>query len=55
MYRIIYNKGLNTSKALEFIEEEMAASDEREDILGFIRDSERGIIKRYAKTDEDDE
>ncbi len=55
MYRTIYNKGLNTSKALEFIEEEMAASDEREEILSFIRESERGIIKRYAKTDEDDE
>jgi len=55
MYRIIYNKGLNTSKALEFIEEEMAASDERDEIVGFIRESERGIIKRYAKTDIDDE
>jgi UDP-N-acetylglucosamine acyltransferase len=55
IYRIIYNKGFNTSKALEFIEEEMAASDERDEIIGFIRDSERGIIKRYAKTDIDDE
>lgn len=55
MYRIIYNKGLNTSKALEFIEEEMAASDERDEIIGFIRESERGIIKRYTKTDVDDE
>ena len=51
----IYNKGLNTSKALEFIEEEMAASDERDEIVCFIRESERGIIKRYAKTDVDDE
>jgi UDP-N-acetylglucosamine acyltransferase len=55
IYRIIYNKGFNTSKALEFIEEEMSASDERDEIIGFIRDSERGIIKRYAKTDLDDE
>ncbi|HVX27778.1 MAG TPA: acyl-ACP--UDP-N-acetylglucosamine O-acyltransferase [Parafilimonas sp.] len=55
IYRIIYNKGLNTSKALEFIEEEMAASDERDEIIGFIRESERGIIKRYTKTDVDDE
>jgi len=55
IYRIIYNKGFNTSKALEFIEEEMAASDERDEIISFIRDSERGIIKRYAKTDIDDE
>jgi len=55
IYRIIYNKGLNTSKALEFIEEEMAASDERDEIISFIRESERGIIKRYAKTDDDDD
>ena len=55
IYRIIYNKGLNTSKALEFIEEEMAASDERDEIISFIRESERGIIKRYTKTDDDDD
>jgi UDP-N-acetylglucosamine acyltransferase len=55
IYRIIYNKGLNTSKALEFIEEEMAASDERDEIISFIRESERGIIKRYTKTSDDDE
>ena len=55
IYRIIYNKGLNTSKALEFIEEEMAASDERDEIISFIRESERGIVKRYTKSDDDDD
>jgi UDP-N-acetylglucosamine acyltransferase len=55
IYRIIYNKGLNTSKALEYIEEEMSASDERDEIIGFIRESERGIIKRYTKTEAEDE
>ncbi|HEY2727983.1 MAG TPA: acyl-ACP--UDP-N-acetylglucosamine O-acyltransferase, partial [Parafilimonas sp.] len=35
IYRIIYNKGLNTSKALEYIEEEMPASDERDEIISF--------------------
>ena len=55
IYRIIYNKGFNTSKALEFIEEEMTASDERDEIIGFIRESERGIVKRYSKMDIDDE
>ena len=55
IYRIIYNKGLNTSKALEYIEEEMPASDERDEIIGFIRESERGIIRRYSKTDADEE
>ncbi len=49
VYRIIYNKGLNTSQAIEFIEEEMPASDERDEILTFIRDSGRGSIKRNVK------
>ena len=55
IYRIIYNKGLNTSKALEYIEEELPATDERDEILSFIRESERGIVKRYSRTETDDE
>lgn len=55
IYRIIYNKGLNTTKALEYIEEELPASDERDEIIGFIRESERGIIKRYSKSETDEE
>jgi UDP-N-acetylglucosamine acyltransferase len=55
IYRIIYNKGLNTSKALEYIEEEMPASDERDEIIGFIRESERGIIKRYSKSEPEED
>ena len=55
IYRCIYNKGMNTAQALEFIEEELPASDERDDILTFVRESGRGIIKRFTKgsTDED--
>src|ERR1700761_6279456 len=41
IYRIIYNKGMNTTQALNFIEEEMPATDERDEILTFIRDSGR--------------
>lgn len=55
IYRIIFNKGLNVSQALEFIEEELPASDERDEIVSFIRDSGRGIIKRYTKGGGDDE
>jgi UDP-N-acetylglucosamine acyltransferase len=50
VYRCIYNKGMNTSQALEFIEEELPASDERDEILTFIRESGRGIIKRNLKS-----
>jgi UDP-N-acetylglucosamine acyltransferase len=49
LYRIIFNKGLNTTQALEFIEEELPASDERDEIVTFIRESGRGIIKRFVK------
>jgi UDP-N-acetylglucosamine acyltransferase len=49
IYRVIFNKGLNTSQALEYIEEEVTASDERDEIVTFIRESGRGIIKRYVK------
>ena len=49
IYRIIFNKGLNTTQALEFIEEELPASDERDEIVTFIRESGRGIIKRFVK------
>ncbi len=50
IYRFIYNKGLNTSQALEYIEEEISASDERDEIVTFIRESGRGIIKRFSKS-----
>lgn len=49
VYRCIYNKGFNTTQALEYIEEELPISDERDEILQFIRESGRGIIKRYTK------
>lgn len=49
IYRTIYNKGMNVSQALEFIEEEFPPTDERDEIITFIRESGRGVIKRYAK------
>ena len=55
IYRIIYNKNMNTSQALNYIEEELTATDERDEIVTFIRESGRGIIKRYAKGNLDDE
>ncbi len=55
IYRIIYNKNLNTSQALNFIEEELPATDERDEIVTFIRDSGRGIIKRFSKGSFDEE
>jgi UDP-N-acetylglucosamine acyltransferase len=46
---------MNTSQALEYIEEELPASDERDEIVTFIRESGRGIIKRFTKGSSGDE
>jgi UDP-N-acetylglucosamine acyltransferase len=53
IYRTIYSKGMNISQALEYIEEELAATDERDEIISFIRESGRGIIKRFSKGDDE--
>jgi UDP-N-acetylglucosamine acyltransferase len=47
IYRIIYQRGLNISDAMEFVEANLPASDERDTIILFIRNSKRGIIKGY--------
>lgn len=47
IYRYIYQKGLNISQAVEIIEAKMPASTERDEILLFIKDSKRGIIRGY--------
>ncbi|MBC7652350.1 MAG: acyl-[acyl-carrier-protein]--UDP-N-acetylglucosamine O-acyltransferase, partial [Deinococcales bacterium] len=50
-----YNKGLNTSQAIDFIEEELSASDERDEIITFIRESGRGIIRKFGKSGVEEE
>lgn len=47
IYRNLYLRGLNNSKAILKIEAEMPASRERDEILTFIRESDRGIMKGY--------
>src|SRR6478735_5012362 len=54
IYRVIYGKGLNISQAVEYLEEEFPATDERDEIVQFIRASQRGIIKRFSKTNGDE-
>jgi UDP-N-acetylglucosamine acyltransferase len=45
IYRILYQKGMNVSQALDFIEENLSHSPERDIIVNFIRGSKRGIIR----------
>lgn len=47
VYRFLFLKSLNNQQAIERIEAEMDASDERDEILLFVRNSKRGIIKGY--------
>lgn len=48
IYRYIFMRGLNNSKALELIETELPTSAERDLIMNFIKESERGIMKGYG-------
>ena len=45
IYRMVYLRGLNNSEALDKIELELPSSKERDEIVNFIRSSERGIMK----------
>ncbi len=50
IYRLLYQKNYNNSQACAIIEAEMEASDERDEILMFIKNSHRGIMKGYTKS-----
>lgn len=47
VYRTLYLKGLNNAKGIERIELDMKPSKERDEIINFIRNSGRGIMKGY--------
>ena len=49
IYRVLYQKNNNNSQALEIIEAEMEATPERDEIIQFIRESNRGVMKGYMK------
>ena len=51
VYRYIFLKGLNNSKALDLVESELPASEERDYIVSFIRTSERGVMKGFSTND----
>ncbi|MCO6360288.1 acyl-[acyl-carrier-protein]--UDP-N-acetylglucosamine O-acyltransferase [Roseivirga pacifica] len=48
IYRYVFLKGLNNTKAIDLIEVEMTPSKERDEILNFFRKSDRGIMKGYT-------
>jgi UDP-N-acetylglucosamine acyltransferase len=47
IYRLLYQKGLNNSAALELIEKEIPPSADRDEVVNFVRNSKRGIMKGF--------
>ena len=47
LYRVIFQMKMNVSQALAYAEKELASTPERDEILLFIQNSQRGIIKGY--------
>ena len=48
IYRYLYLSGYNNTDAVERIEAELPATPERDEIILFVRNSKRGIIKGYV-------
>ncbi|HEY9560239.1 MAG TPA: acyl-ACP--UDP-N-acetylglucosamine O-acyltransferase [Anseongella sp.] len=47
IYRLLFVKHNNTSKALDIIEAEIDPTEERDEIVNFVRNSNRGIMKGF--------
>lgn len=54
IYRILFVRGYNVSKALDIIEAEVPVSDERDEIVNFIRETGRGIMRGYTRRNNED-
>jgi len=52
IYRAIFQMKMNTTQAIEYIEQEMLPTVERDEIITFIQNSPRGIVKGYGSTKE---
>jgi len=48
IYRILYLKGRNITQAVRYIEANVPATPDRDEILSFINNSQRGIMKGYV-------
>lgn len=47
IYRVLFQKNYNVSQALTIMETELKASKERDEIMEFIRRSERGLMRDF--------
>ncbi|HMT30832.1 MAG TPA: acyl-ACP--UDP-N-acetylglucosamine O-acyltransferase [Bacteroidia bacterium] len=53
VYRILYTKGYSTRNALDIIEKEIPSSPHKDEIIDFIKSSERGIMRGYSGGDDE--
>ena len=54
IYRILYLKGYNVSQAINYIEANVPATTERDEILSFISRSKRGIMRGFTRAKDKD-
>ncbi len=55
IFRILFQSGYAYSKACDLIEEQFPQSPERDEIVGFVRTSKRGILKPYNPNKKEEE
>lgn len=48
IYRCIFLNGMNTANALDYIEAHLPPTEERDEVLTFVRNASRGIIKGHS-------
>src|SRR5580698_4480801 len=53
VYRTLFIRGYNTSTALKIIEAEIPASPDKDEIVNFVQESVRGIMKGFKSSSEE--
>ncbi|AIL46629.1 acyl-ACP--UDP-N-acetylglucosamine O-acyltransferase [Elizabethkingia anophelis] len=53
IYRAIFQMKKNATQAIEYIEKELLPTAERDEIITFIQNSPRGIVKGYGNSSKD--
>jgi UDP-N-acetylglucosamine acyltransferase len=54
IYRILFQKGYSVNKALSAIEQEISTSPLRDEIISFVKDSPKGIMRGFSESQEDE-
>ncbi|MEO0473959.1 MAG: acyl-ACP--UDP-N-acetylglucosamine O-acyltransferase [Bacteroidota bacterium] len=50
IYRMLFTSGMNTTQALDQVEAHMPATEERDEVITFIKNAARGIIKGHQSS-----